>query len=140
MIDSFNSGVAAELYAASVLMGLGYDTLLPFDRRGKYDLAAVSPDGDFMKFQVKKATWTKPSHTTSSYLRVQTASKGVNYTSKDVDFFLFVAPDNRVWMVPVEVLLDKQIITLDKVAISNRTWSTKDRFPAEEYLVWPKFS
>lgn len=135
MIDSFNSGVAAEFFAASVLIEKGYDVLLPFDRRGKYDLAAISPTGKFLKFQVKKAAWSSPSHTTSEYLRVQTASKGTNYTKDDIDYFLFVCPERRLWMVPVELLLSKQTVMLDKRVVSERSWTTNESFNASDYLV-----
>jgi hypothetical protein len=135
MIDSFNSGVAAEFLAASVLIDLGYDVLLPFDRRGKYDLAAITPDGKFVKFQVKKATWFKPLHTTSSYLRVQTASKGVKYSEKDIDYFLFVCPERRVWMIPVDIICHKQTLMLDKRTFSKRTWKTNEHFDAESYRI-----
>ena len=135
MIDSFNIGVAAEFYAASVLIELGYDVLLPFDRRGKYDLAAVNKNGDFLKFQVKRANWVIPGHTTSFYLRVQTASKGVSYTKKDIDYFLFVCPDKRMWMVPVEEVNSYRVLTLDKRVTSDRNWSTPQRFQQERFRV-----
>ncbi len=135
MIDSFNIGVAAEFYAASVLIELGYDVLLPFDRRGKYDLAAIAPDKSFLKFQVKRANWIKPHHTTSEYLRVSTASKGVAYTKEDIDYFLFVAPDKRVWKVPVEEVCNMRVVTLDKRASEVKSWSTDKRFKSEEYLL-----
>lgn len=41
MIDSFNIGVSSEMIAAGVLIKNGWDMLLPFDRRGKYDLAGI---------------------------------------------------------------------------------------------------
>lgn len=133
MIDSFNIGVAAEFLAASVLIELGYDVLLPFDRHGKYDLAAVK-DGRFLKFQVKRANWISPPHTTSEYLRVQTQSKGIAYTKDDIDYFLFVDPARRVWMVPVEDI-NGRILTLDKKIYGKRSWSTGQRFQSERYQI-----
>lgn len=135
MIDSFNIGVAAEFYAASILIELGYDVLLPFDRRGKYDLAAIDKKGKLLKFQVKRANWVSPKHTTSSYLRVQTTSKGTPYYKKDCDYFLFVCPEKRVWMVPTENLLGFKVITLDKKVATNRNWDTDQRFPSEKYRI-----
>lgn len=76
MIDSFNIGVAAEFYAASVLIEIGYDVLLPFDRRGKYDLAAVNKEGVFLKFQVKRANWVTPVEEINNF-RVITLDKRV---------------------------------------------------------------
>lgn len=135
MIDSFNIGVAAEMYAASVLIEKGYDVLLPFDRRGKYDLAGIGPDKEFVKFQVKRANWIKPPHTTSGYLRVQTASKGVSYTKEDIDYFIFVCPERRVWMVPVEELLNKRTVILDKRVTNKINWKTDQRFKEENYRI-----
>lgn len=133
-IDPFNLGVAAELYAASVLIDLGYDVLLPFDRRGKYDLAGYC-DGKLNKFQVKRANWISPPHTTSQYLRVQTQSKGIPYTEEDIDYFLFVCPERRMWMVPVNEVNSYRILTLDKRTANERNWSTRNRFQSEHYLV-----
>lgn len=109
--------------------------LLPFDRRGKYDLAVIAPDKSFLKLQVKKATWSKPKHTTSEYLRVQTASKGILYTKEDIDYFLFVCPEKRIWMIPVEVLCHKQTVMLDKKISSGRSWKTNDGFDAKSYQI-----
>lgn len=134
-IDSFNLGIASEFLAAAVLIEKGYDMLLPFDRRGKYDLAGIK-DGVLYKFQVKRASWVKPPHTTSEYLRVQTQSKGVKYTKDDIDYFLFVCPDRRLWMVPVEAVNDYKVLTIDKkVNNGTRNWSTVQRFRSEDYLV-----
>ena len=134
MIDSFNIGVAAEFFAASVLIELGYDMLLPFDRRGKYDLAGIK-DGILYKFQVKRANWVNPLHTTSSYLRVQTQSKGQKYTKEDIDYFLFVSPERHLWMIPVEEINELRIVTLDKRVKNERNWSTNKRFESERYLI-----
>lgn len=134
IIDPFNLGVAAEFLAASVLIEQGCDVLLPFDRRGKYDLVGIKDKG-LKKFQVKRANWIRPQHTTSEYLRVQTQSKGVKYTKEDIDYFLFVCPEKRVWMVPVEIVNEYKIITLDKRVKNERNWSTEKRFESERYQI-----
>ena len=108
--------------------------LLPFDRRGKYDLAGVW-EGQFFKFQVKTAGWVKPKHTTSEYLRVQTRSKGQKYIPEEVDYFLFVCPEMRVWMVDVPAVNNFRVITLDKKVTNERNWSTKQRFKSERYQI-----
>jgi len=133
-IDSFNLGVASEFIVAGVLIEQGYDVLLPFDRRGKYDLVIIK-DGQFKKVQVKRANWTNPPHTTSKYLRVMTSSRGVIYTPEDIDLFAFLDCDKRVWLVPVEEVGDKKIISLDKITTSDRNWTTKERFEAERWLI-----
>lgn len=134
MIDPFNIGVAAEFFAASVLIEKGHDVLLPFNRRSKYDLASMK-DGEFYKFQVKRANWVSPPNTTSKYLRVQTQSKGIKYEKEDIDYFLFVCPERRMWMVPVEEVNHFRIITLDKRVQNERNWSTSARFESERYLI-----
>ena len=134
MIDSFNIGVSSEMIAAGVLIKNGWDMLLPFDRRGKYDLAGIK-DNKLNKFQVKTAGWCKPAHTTSEYLRVQTRSKGQIYVPEEIDYFLFVCPDMRVWMVPVEAVNKFKVITLDKRTANDRNWTTTRRFESEHYLI-----
>ena len=122
------------MIAAGVLIKKGWDVLLPFDRRGKYDLAGIY-DNKLYKFQVKTAGWCKPKHTTSEYLRVQTRSKGQKYVPEEVDYFLFVCPDMRVWMVDVEAVNNFKVITLDKRVTSARNWKTKQRFESERYQI-----
>lgn len=134
MIDSFNIGVSSEMIAAGVLIKNGWDMLLPFDRRGKYDLAGIK-EGELKKFQVKTASWWSRKDTTSVYLRVQTKSKGQKYLPEDIDYFLFVCPDMRVWMVPIDRLQDYSVVTLDKRVKNARNWSTERRFESEHYLI-----
>lgn len=133
-IDSFNLGVAAEFLAASIFIELGYEVFLPFNRRGKADLIILK-DKIFSKIQVKRANWVQPKHTTSKYLRVMTSSHGVNYSKEDIDYFAFVDDIHRMWLVPMEIIKDNKIITLDKKTTSKRNWTTNARFKSEDYLI-----
>lgn len=52
-----------------------------------------------------------------------------------IDYFFFVDEVKRAWMVPVEELTDKIIVTLDKKVMSNRNWTTDEAFDSERYRV-----
>lgn len=133
MVDTYETGVAAELYAASVLMELGWDVLLPMSRTGKYDLAAIDDEGVLKRFQVKRAGWCKAGHTTSEYLRVQLKTK--KYRDDDFDDYIVVDPERRMWVNPFEKVKGKSTIKLDKRTKTNRAWTTKKNFNADLYRV-----
>ena len=64
-----------------------------------------------------------------------TSAHRVKYNKKYIDYFMFVDEDKRAWLIPIEKLENKIIITLDKKVNTTRSWETNERFKSEYYRI-----
>ena len=100
MNSRFVSGLSAELYTASYFARQGYEIFWPLVTQSKSDYL-IFKDGQALKIQSKKATWSK----TGNYSYLQTRLTNSNFKDRPRylkgDFDLLAITDYKnIWVIP----------------------------------------
>lgn len=95
-----NTGVTAELFAAYKLSEQGFTVLFPQTTQSRYDLVAEQ-QGEFVRFQVKKATWSKAGNHSYLQCRLNPKDKSSKYSPGDFDFY-FITDFKKSWAIPYD--------------------------------------
>jgi len=131
------NGALSEMKAALWYLEQGCTIFWPTLTQASCDFIALYPDGTPVRVQVKSAYWiTRP--TGRKYLMVTTrrgcGGEGYKTYTKEHCDDIFIVSDDRMWLIPVEVLSGAQSICLDK-GQDVRSRSNKRSFNAEEYEI-----
>lgn len=106
--DAHQKGAINEKKAQLHFMEEGWDVFIPCHGGTRCDFVAVAVDGYSIRVQVKTAQYNGP------YIQSRLDVKGKRYTKEDTDWVVFVL-DERMWIVPIEVISGKPSVCLGKV-------------------------
>lgn len=102
MSPNFYNGTTAELYAASYFSELGYSIYWPMMTQSRCDFV-IEKDGQFLKVQVKKATWSQIGAFKYLQCRLKNRNKhAVWYEEGDYDLLVFISDEKELWVAPFE--------------------------------------
>lgn len=101
MIQFYN-GLSSELYTASHFAQEGYEIFWPMQTQSRADFL-IFKDGQALKVQCKKATWSKAGNYNYLQTRLSSRNKDSQPLYQEGDFDLLVVTDlEKIWVIPYQ--------------------------------------
>jgi hypothetical protein len=133
MTIQFKSGFLTELEIAKYFAKEGYEIYWPLLTQSRADFIAAK-DKETKLIQCKKASWSKAGNFKYLQVRVSSRNKSPNpkYQLSDFDLMAVSDGEGRLWLIPIEDVVDKTSLCLSS---TNPAYKPETAYDADSWRI-----